>query len=194
MKLILFNGPPRAGKDTASRIFRELLGDSHTSGHEKFSRPLKGAFAGMMNVHMNEDFVVDHYEDHKDEIVPELDVSFRRWQQDYSEKFMKPLYGKDVFARLLIGRIDRIPWFSRPDFIVVSDCGFQNEVDYVLDQKMFWQIYVVRIMRNGTSFEGDTREWVRHPSRRYDINIYNNGDLLTLKESLKDLHFAAREL
>lgn len=189
MKLILLNGPPRAGKDTASLAIEGAL---HHMGftviHEKFSRPLKTAFAGMMNVRIDEDFVVEHYEARKDEVIPALGVSFRQWQIDYSERFMKSLYGQDVFARLLLDRLGE-PDTRRSSlvqgqtkvttveevFVVVSDCGFQIEVDTILKSPLVSDSLLIRVHREGRDYKNDSRGPVRHPRPDRDWDTINTG-------------------
>lgn len=162
-KFILLNGPPRSGKDTAAKA---LLSIRDKFIHEKFSAPLKEAFAGMMNVSID-DFMVEYYEECKDEIIPFLGVSFRQWQIDFSEKFMKPLYGIDVFGRLLINRIDSYS----PNTYVISDCGFQIEVDHVIKNFPEKDVLLVRLHRQGCTYDGDSRGYVKGPNV---IDIYNN--------------------
>lgn len=189
MNLILFNGPPRSGKDTsaeAAETYLTGLPSDYWVEHEKFSAPLKTAFAGMMQAHIDNRFKVAHYEDHKEDIVPELGVSFRKWQQDYSEKFMKPLYGNAVFGRLLLGRLDRMKSMTSsgigPDFIIISDCGFQIEVDYCVESGVFKNVLLFRVARDGCSYAGDTRAGVNlKQSDGTSAILYNATSLAQLR-------------
>jgi hypothetical protein len=161
MKIILLNGPPRSGKDTAALAIEEALDKwGFLAIHEKFSWPNKAAFAAIWQRKMDCDFNVYYYEERKGEIVPEIGVSFRQFQIDFSEKFMKPLYGKDVFAQLLLQRIEG--YKADNTVCVVSDCGFQVEVDTVWNSKKFQgrDMLLLRCTRPGASFEGDSREMV----------------------------------
>lgn len=167
-KFILLNGPPRSGKDSAAAA---LCDTYSTMVHEKFSAPLKYGFAGMMNVGCRE-FVVDDYEARKEEVVPELGVSFRQWQIDFSEKFMKPLYGNDVFARLLFSRMKN---YEQQSLIVISDCGFQIEVDTLLEHVPIEQTLLIRCVRDGYDFKGDSRGYL--VSRGPSVVCANNGTL-----------------
>lgn len=161
MKIIFLNGPPRSGKDTAALAIEEALSSwGFLTIHEKFSWPNKAAFAAVWQRKLDCDFNVDYYEERKGEIVPEIGVSFRQFQIDFSEKFMKPLYGKDVFAHLLLQRIEG--YRAANTIFIVSDCGFQNEIDSVWNAQRFQgrNMLLLRCTRPGTSFEGDSREMV----------------------------------
>lgn len=176
-KFILLNGPPRSGKDTAAKMIIEILrAAGHTAYEDKLSAPIKEAFAGTVQADINE-FVVAGYEASKEQVIPMFGVSFRQWQIDFSEKFMKPLYGKDIFSKLLLART------TEEDFCVVSDCGFQREADYLSGQA---ECYVIQIHRPGTSFDGDSREWV--------IGAYSVFNESTLGEFKPQLHRALHAL
>lgn len=165
---ILLNGPPRSGKDTAARIIREhLFATGATCTHMKFSAPIKRAFAGMMNAEIDDNFNVEPYESHKEETILSLGVSYRQWQIDFSEKFMKPTYGKEVFAKLLWN--EWITTKPSPNYVVISDCGFQVEVDAIVRRSRFATIF--RLYRNGCDFSNDSRGYITHPRA---IDILNN--------------------
>lgn len=190
-RLFLFNGPPRCGKDTSTRLALDLI-EQHNhlvfTKHEKFSAPNKAAFASLVNAPYK-NFIVSGYEERKEEIIPWLGVSFRQWQIDFSEKFMKPLYGEDIFARLLIERLVNDPMI--PDVVLISDCGFQTEVDYLaktLGASGQWHITLVCLVRDGCSFAGDSRSRVQ-PTPGIDkfTLLHNDGPESSLRQSLKEL-------
>lgn len=164
MKAILLNGPPRSGKDSAATTIYNSIPDTLDPLHEKMSRPNKEAFAGIMKVEMKEEFIVPYYEEHKEEIIPELGISFRQWQIDFSEKFMKPLYGEAIFGQLLLGRLDRYKttWnsYGANTVAIISDCGFQIEVTTLLKSKLFSDVLLIRCHREGFTYEGDSRQYV----------------------------------
>lgn len=186
MKIILVNGPPGSGKDTACRIIRDLTAPLYTFHWEKFSLPHKLAFAALMNRSIDAEGNVDYYEEHKSEVIPVFGVSYRQWQIDFSEKFMKPLYGQDIFSRLLIQRLShRID--SEGYLTTVSDCGFQAEFNYVAPHFLLSQLCLIRLHRKGTSFTGDSREWVYGGNHTNGHAIENNGTIEDLRVELKSL-------
>jgi hypothetical protein len=172
-RYVLINGCPRSGKDTIAMY----LWTHHSSILlERFSFPNKRGFAGMMNIDCDGFGVVEPYESNKSDVVPPLGVTYRQWQIHFSEEFMKPLYGKDIFGRLLL---ERTRGSSYPT-IVVPDCGFQVEVDVLADQPCL----LITVLRNGTTFEGDPREHVKPAPGWTHVTIHNNG-------TLDDLYAAA---
>lgn len=187
MNFILFNGPPRSGKDTAAKFVHDYLvmKDFEATRRnkvvpypiwEKFSFPNKWAFAAMVGKSCDRWGNVPGYEERKEEILPWLGVSYRQWQIDFSEKFMKRAYGEDIFGRLLVRRCT-----SRQDAIhIVSDCGFQIEVDCVCSHNYL----LFNVVRDGTSFDGDSREWVIGRRANPSINLDNNGSLADLEKQV----------
>jgi hypothetical protein len=183
MKLVLLNGPPRCGKDTAAKaiisyIEKKALADPERPPHvvlERFSMPIKRAFAGMIDAEIDAEGNVLDYEPDKDKIIPLLGMSYRRWQILFSESFMKPLISGDIFGRLLLSRIEALPLDS---VVVVPDCGFQIEVEAVLRSDIFHEgklrAFLVQVYRPGCTFAGDSRRYISHPHIR-NVVIQNDG-------------------
>lgn len=157
-KLILLNGPPGVGKDTAALAIEADTRIDPPVFFERFSRPNKEAFAALMNAPIDEYFAVEGYETDKSKIIPLLGVSYRQWQIDFSERFMKPLYGTTIFAKLLLSRIE--PYAADPMIFVIPGCGFQTEVDHLAREFPPDDILFFTIQRPGHTFEGDSREYV----------------------------------
>lgn len=166
MKILLLNGPPSSGKDTAAQ---HILACGHAYGftriiHEKLSLPIKRAFAGMLNISFDEvvldclDFAYD-----KDNLVPLLGKSYRQWQIDFSEKLMKPHYGSDVLARLLFDRIECnvVPTFKATTLVVVSDCGFDIEYSAIREHFGNLDTILVQLYRPGFTFADDSRDYIK---------------------------------
>lgn len=165
---MLFNGPPGSGKDTAAKF---LYYDDYDIVFERFSRPNKTAFAACVGARCNHFFEVAGYESKKDEVIPWLGVSYRQWQIDFAEKYMKPLYGKDIFTKLFIQRLKN---YKESSIIVVPDLGFQIEVDTLeahLDPK---DVIIVQSSREGCDYSKDSREDVVS-SKFQLIKLDNNG-------------------
>lgn len=179
MNFILFNGPPRSGKDTAAAMAFEYL--DHIPEHiipvwEKFSFPNKRGLAGVMNVECSREGITP-YEKTKEEIIPELGVSYRQFQIDISEKFMKRLYGEDVFGRLLLSRCTDYAAGPLTPIFIVSDCGFQVEVDYLAKHN----VLLLQTNRDGTSFKDDSRSPVAPEPGWSFGHVPNNGTLNELR-------------
>lgn len=150
-RLVLLNGPPGAGKDTAAGMLRNRGGWIDW----KLSAPLKGALAGLFEVSAAD------MEATKD--VPRDDLLGKSWRQHQiwlSEEVMKPTYGHHVFAELMLAKM----LMSPPGWFTVSDCGFQAEADYLLQAFGEERVLVIQIHREGRTFDNDSRQWVTAPN------------------------------
>jgi hypothetical protein len=188
-RVLLFNGPPRSGKDASATIVADWLRNHDlTPALDKFSRPIKCAFAGLFDpsLSMERDSFGEllTYADDKERLIPLLGVSYRQWQIEFSERFMKPRYGQTVFARLLAEEIMscRADASGNPLYWLIPDSGFQTEANYLLEVLPPENIMIFRLEREGTSFAGDSRSYIisPHPDL-YCYLIKNHGSLEDLK-------------
>lgn len=160
-RIILFNGPPSCGKDTAARACFEAEDlNGYFRVFDRMSMPIKRAFAGMMHEYIDRWGNVRSYEAQKDKTwaAGPIQQSYRQWQIDFSEKFMKPLYGENVFGRLFVQRqvgrhIDAV--------VLVPDCGFDIEHKTLSDAYLPHNVLVVKIYRPGTDFTKDSRAYLK---------------------------------
>lgn len=176
MNIILFSGPPRCGKDTAAKALTSI---PHFT-FDRMSMPIKLAFAAVTHTRVSEWGDNYEYESIKEDVIPLFGVSYRQWQIDFSEKFMKPLYGNDIFARLFWAKWSRLlsNWT-----VVVPDCGFQIEADYLL-RKGLAKVVLVRVHRAGTDFSRDSRGYVDAPLA---FDVINNGTVEEFQAKIKDI-------
>ena len=174
MQVVIFNGPPRSGKDTVSRMLVEHMDSRVTTPilEESLSMPMRHSMFGLLGLSYSDSL----YESLKPTTIPGLGVTGRQHMIDISEKFLKPVYGQDVMARLFA---DRVHGF--PGVVLVRDGGFQIEVEYIV--KLFGpaNVYVVRVHREGCDFTNDSREWVSHPKSSHNMDLPNSGDLDDLR-------------
>lgn len=164
-KIILVNGPPSSGKDTAAKALMAhgALG-SHRVLMDRLSMPIKRAFAGMMQSNIDQYGNVFPYESEKEKIIPMLGKSYRQWQIDFSEKFMKPNYGEAVFGELLVKRINRRFQKNISDIIVIPDAGFEIEVKTLYREYAPKDILLIRCFREGFTFNKDSRSYISAPT------------------------------
>lgn len=178
-KLILFNGPPSAGKDTAFLALwnEKELRRAHFLAFNRMSMPIKRAFASMMNANIDAFGNVEHFEKTKNEIIPILRCSYRQWQIDFSEKFMKPLYGDNIFSRLCVARIQRYEaayaHIHDRFVILIPDCGFPVELETLSNAFGRENIFLWKIIRPSFTFAGDSRMYLPEPN----ATIYNDGTI-----------------
>jgi hypothetical protein len=126
------------------------------------SLPIKRAFAGTMGLPITEDGIVEPWESRKEETIPEFGVSYRQWQIDFSESFLKK-YRMSIFGDLLALRIHRRFEKKIANLIVVPDCGFDVEIRVMYHRFPKDDILLIRCHRLGFTFQGDSRSYVRAP-------------------------------
>lgn len=173
MYIVGFNGPPRSGKDTMARMLAEHL-DSKTNlpvREVSLSMPLRRIAYAMVNFIGETDG--PDYERFKVTHFPQFDRAGRHLMIDVSESFLKPTYGQQVMADLLI---EDLVGFD--GIVLIRDMGFQVELDTLAKLIGFHQVYAVRVSREGCDFGNDSRFWVQHP---FSANVRNNGTLDDLR-------------
>lgn len=161
--VIILNGPPRSGKDTAAQVF-EGLGYQHL----KFSSTLK------LEAHRRngmEDRPIDHFELLKDTPLEEFNGKTPR--QVYIEvgAQMRAKMGPQVFGEMIAKEIQT----SNSKRFIISDLANMDELSPLLHQEGI-QTQVIRLHRVGKSFDGDSRTYVTDANLDA-LDIANDGDV-----------------
>jgi hypothetical protein len=158
-QIIILNGPPRSGKDLLASHLVEL--HKPYVIHIKFANELKKITHRFYNT---PDQHPAAYESLKDQKLTEfLGLTPRQAYINISEGYIKRFHGKDFFGLQLIGEIKRHPYHDNNVF-VVSDGGFGEEVEPLLNNFNPRQITIVQIHRPGCSFDGDSRQYIDRES------------------------------
>jgi len=163
-KVVIFNGPPRSGKDLATEFCCELFNGTHAS----MKTPLIKLTADLLSISVEE--FLHHYDCKCDDVTSaEYDCT---WVKDLpmyqingeyrskreviihvSENIIKPTFGDDVFGKLAEANL--------PEGVVFfSDGGFLDEIQPIADKVGIENILIVHIEREGCTFEGDSRDYV----------------------------------
>ena len=183
-KIILLNGPPHCGKDTAAKFIKEHLG--RTTEIHKFAGPLKyitSAFAEYMgDMHSNVLSDEPNVKNSPNKYL--LGKSPREFQISISEDWMKQLYGESVFGEILANRIMSIPdWQSRA--FIVSDSGFRLEAEELIKAFGANNILLIRLHRTNCNFSIDSRSYIELADLNVtEVDIENNSSLSSLRECL----------
>ncbi|EPX84023.1 hypothetical protein [Salipiger mucosus] len=151
-QLVMFNGPPRAGKDTAGEICRSLIGDMAHADFVKFTTSIKNA------AHQELGLAGDAhaFEDLKDTPLSEFrGMSPREFYIDKSER-LRAEHGYDIVARLLVRSLETVD----ADIVVNTDLGMDYEADHLIRHFGAENTTLVRIHRDGHTFDDDCREFV----------------------------------
>ena len=184
MYIVAFNGPPRSGKDTLAEMLANHMdraGVGMLVVPESLSLPLREISYAMTGWTGPTDG--HNYEEFKNAFFFFFGVAGRRVMIDVSEKFLKPTYVLEVMANLLIARNEGIG----PAVLLIRDSGFQIEVDPLIRWVGEENLVIVNVKRDGTSFDGDSREWVNHPRVDRQLEGFNNGTLTDLEAKVPEL-------
>lgn len=164
-KIIFFNGPPRSGKDT---IVNELLKKYSSCENIKFSNPLKTALPVFFGLSKEQ---IDCLEIDKE--TPKeyfFDNSWRQVQILLSEVWAKPTFGKKVFGKITLNIIKN----SNSQLFLVSDSGFQEEAESLIEYFGKENCLLIRVKRDGTDFNNDSRSYWKNVYEIEDITLHNN--------------------
>lgn len=152
LRLILLNGPPRSGKDFAGELIRASV--HRTVAVRKFAAVVKDRCHAAYGLQCS----TGYFESTKDE--PSAAFLGRTPREAYiafSEKFYKPLHGKDVFGRLLAERMA----VEHPSVLfVVTDSGFREESEVLVAQNRPDRSLLIRLHRDGHDFSNDSRGYI----------------------------------
>lgn len=180
MYIICFNGPPYSGKDTLASLFAAHVEKQRPVPppikEESLSLPLRSIAYAMVGLHYpSRDVSYDAFKTAMFELNGKL-YSGRDLMIHVSERFLKQVYGQEIMADLLLHR-NREFFRFHSGILLIRDCGFQIEIDSLIDRVGRENLMVVRIERPTCSFAGDSREWVFHPDPRMNMLIDNDRDL-----------------
>jgi len=188
VKIFLLNGPPRVGKDTTANMLSAMLENARIM---RFAEPVKMSAHAIMRMLKGSGTVplCEAFDGCKDEPNPYFrGLAPREVYIAVSEDLCKPLFGKDIFGKLLAERIQEMKDQGVENFII-PDSGFQEEA-MVLKEHFGDQVYVLNLRRNGTCFNGDSRGRIYlKDNLTYDIgNNGTRGDLrVRVSEVLRDI-------
>lgn len=157
-RYIFLNGPPGSGKDTAANF---ILHEYSTGArHMKFASVLKNAarelFCMDMDLFANLEKVGHAY----DKTVPRDELMGMSWREALiwlSEEAVKPKFGPAFFG-VQFAKIAAKPTLAT--LTVVSDCGFAEELLPVVKQVGAPNCHVIRLVRQGHDFDGDSRNYI----------------------------------
>lgn len=178
-RIILLNGPPRCGKDTAAELLLAHL--PFPVAHVKFAEPLRQAIPAMFG--LGKGTWMRLYQHDKD--VPSRllkGMSPRQAMIWLSEDVMKPTFGYDIFGHLAINQIEDATKEPQNN-IVLSDSGFTRETRCLIDRYGIENLLLLQMYRDGCTFANDSREYIDIEGLNTS-HIFNNGSLNDLKNTL----------
>jgi len=163
--LLGLSGPPRVGKDTLGQALGAQLtarGVPHTI--IALSMPMRLTIYAMLGM----TYDLTHYEEHKDEPQEQLcGNTIRQAMIALSEDHVKPRYGQGFWGQSGINGAMR----SKPQVIIVTDMGFDAEVNVATDRFGAHNCMWVQMTRAGCDFSRDSRGYVGDPDR---VALFDN--------------------
>lgn len=184
LKVIVFNGPPRSAKGEAAKYMvstinnvegflpayqREFKDELFKITAAVFNRTLEGFLKGY-------DQTLGEYLKEKGRTpLPHEDP--KMWYKDYtgivsqriginqyskrealihvSENVIKPFFGQDAFGQMAANAL------PEEGVVFFSDSGFAEELRPIIEKVGEENVLVVRLYREGCTFEGDSRDYLQ---------------------------------
>jgi len=179
MYVVGFNGPPFSGKDTLAQMLVdkcEAEGVTIAIKQDSLSLPLREIAYKMVSLNYQpNEYNYSKFKETEFNLGGKP-VTGRQLMIDVSEKFLKPVYSQRIMADLLIERNKNFD-----GLLLIRDCGFQIEVDPLIEAYGHRNLRIVQVHRKGTSFLGDSREWVFPDLGREFTHVCNDGSLDDLR-------------
>lgn len=198
--IVLFNGPPRAGKDAAADFFKNK-GYKHLS----FKYQLYKETSKYFNI--SHEWFMERYDDRSVKEVPHMDLghmSCREAMIYVSEKVIKPKRGLDYFGKQVADEIDLSKNYA------ISDGGFVDELIPVINKVGKDNFILVQLTRDGCDYSSDSRRYfdgnvvstytnkfetpiekkyvLPHKFNVKTHRIHNNGTLEQFQSVLKEIY------
>ena len=201
--IVLFNGPPRSGKDAGADYFKKNYGWKHLSFKYQLYKETCKYFG------CDYEWFMERYDDRSVKEVPHVDLghmSCREAMIYVSEKIVKPKRGLDYFGQLVANEIDLTKDYA------ISDGGFVDELIPVVEKVGSKNFVLVQLTRDGEDYSSDSRRYfqgsrIEHEyvlgnkyteidnkyvlPQVFDVNMYrihNNGSLQDFNNTLEKIY------
>lgn len=170
-KVILFNGPPRSGKDFLCNYLQPTFNNSQIM---KFADPLKRAVQTIYYPELPSRFREIDSSNEKDQPRPELmGKTLREVQIALSEDYFKKIHGQDIYGKMLLERIKNSHLL---EYIFVSDLGFYEELTPIINTIHPDKLILLRLHRDDLNYANDSRKYIYMDNYVNTQDVYNNSD------------------
>lgn len=179
-KILLLNAPPLAGKDTIADLLVLRRKDTRK---RRFKDALMRITACIYSLDIHELERINNDRSIKEK--PSETFNGRSCRQALihtSEVVIKPNFGKGYFGKMCA---DSIPKDGN-ELYVFSDSGFSEEVVPLVKKFGKDNISVVKIMREGCAFDGDSRNFLPNTLTTHYEVMHNNGTVNELYDKVQN--------
>jgi hypothetical protein len=171
--LIGFTGKKQSGKNTAASFLEGFRQDSFAHDLKEILYSIQGIYIPFLDHFFTYQYVIDTIGiDRAKEEIPEV----RHMMQSFGSEGVRRILGEDVWVDALFSR------YTPGEKLAITDVRYANEAKAIHDRGGI----VVRIVRPTAPEQSDT-----HSSENglfpVDLTIVNDGDMLSLKEKVKDM-------
>jgi hypothetical protein len=173
MKIVLLNGSPRAGKNTAAEVIAAEFGAVVLGFSHHLKRCVHAIHLGREGWLLDP----DHFDAVKSEVLPEFcNKSPRTSYITFSEQYIKPVYGKEWFGEKWCEQARQY----EGHMISVPDSGFREEAERVIREFGPQNVLLIRVHRPGRMFEGDSRSYICLSDLHvHGVDVRNDSDVGT---------------
>lgn len=171
MYCIAFNGPPRAGKDSIATRIQQYVDGTHVlpTIQAPMSMPMRLRVYAFLGI----PYTREHYEQWKDEPLDALDGrTIRQFMIQDSEVGVKPFLGETAWALAAMNRLG-LAAFLLPGLCLIPDAGFGAEQLHVQGRFGPNNYLLVRVLREGHDFTGDSRSYLESPGFVNTLDVVN---------------------
>lgn len=179
MKIVVFNGAPKSGKDTFGSLLKQDLNglEDCLAENHSFKEIMFDILCNLFSITHSEWF--DRYDKAKEEPWDKLrGLSQRQALIALSEQGLKNAFGQDIFGYHMVGRLKfasaGIDEEGYKYYAVFTDCGFQAELDCLKAEFGAENIMLVRLHREGFDFSNDSRSLL-YDSEVHSIDVDSKG-------------------
>ncbi len=165
-KIILVNGPPSSGKDTAANYLYGIIPRSRLF---KLAAPLRRIVAATFDLTSAEIVMFEQEPQKSTPHVRFYGKSYRQALIDASERYLKQVYSQQIMGDLAAHEIAR----STALVHICSDSGFDYEAAPLVKLVGADNVLLLRMHRDGCTFDGDSRSLIHLPGVR-TLDITNN--------------------
>lgn len=184
-KIFIFNSPPNSGKDVVAHHISKTFGFEVLSFKERLIEITQAVY-GVSKLEWDLLYTREGKE------TPHWKLRNSRkgvWMSPrqaliyISEEVIKPRYGKDYFGVALSNKIED----SDCSVFLIPDGGFVEEVKPLIEKFGKENITKVKVVRDGCTFEGDSRKDI-------DDSLFSNTLILNNNSNLDNLLWGAEEV